>query len=240
MRPVESLLVPKPWHRGRVVLIGDAAHATSPHVGQGGAMAMEDAIVLAEEVTRGTARSRERYCRTAPPALSRDLGDLPTRSASGRSSTRAAAGGRLRRADDEVRPRHLRPYEDREGRDEGRRACRPADGEWPLRPPGCRILDLSAPESAERTPDCAARLGPAAPAARTAVDPRLPDVRAARRGWCAYQPPRKCTRAGTRSRRSTSPIRTRSSARTTTSPSPRLRGLRLRARGRRGDRSRRV
>jgi 2-polyprenyl-6-methoxyphenol hydroxylase-like FAD-dependent oxidoreductase len=53
VRPVESLLVPKPWHRGRVVLVGDAAHATSPHVGQGGAMAIEDAIVLAEEVTQG-------------------------------------------------------------------------------------------------------------------------------------------------------------------------------------------
>ena len=50
-RPVETVLVPPPWYRGRVVLIGDAAHATSPHVGQGGAMAMEDAIVLAEEVT---------------------------------------------------------------------------------------------------------------------------------------------------------------------------------------------
>jgi 2-polyprenyl-6-methoxyphenol hydroxylase-like FAD-dependent oxidoreductase len=53
VRPVESLLVPKPWHRGRVVLLGDAAHATSPHVGQGGAMAIEDALVLAEEVTSG-------------------------------------------------------------------------------------------------------------------------------------------------------------------------------------------
>jgi len=49
-RPVESLLVPTPWFRGRVVLIGDAAHATSPHVGQGAAMAIEDAVVLAEEV----------------------------------------------------------------------------------------------------------------------------------------------------------------------------------------------
>jgi 2-polyprenyl-6-methoxyphenol hydroxylase-like FAD-dependent oxidoreductase len=53
VRPVESLLVPTPWHRGRVVLVGDAAHATSPHVGQGGAMAIEDAIVLAEEVSGG-------------------------------------------------------------------------------------------------------------------------------------------------------------------------------------------
>jgi 2-polyprenyl-6-methoxyphenol hydroxylase-like FAD-dependent oxidoreductase len=50
-RPVETVLVPPPWYRGRVVLIGDAAHATSPHVGQGGAMAMEDALVLAEEIT---------------------------------------------------------------------------------------------------------------------------------------------------------------------------------------------
>jgi 2-polyprenyl-6-methoxyphenol hydroxylase-like FAD-dependent oxidoreductase len=49
-RPVESILVPAPWHRGRVVLIGDAAHATSPHVGQGAAMAMEDALVLADEL----------------------------------------------------------------------------------------------------------------------------------------------------------------------------------------------
>jgi 2-polyprenyl-6-methoxyphenol hydroxylase-like FAD-dependent oxidoreductase len=52
-RPVESLLVPPPWYRGRVVIIGDAAHATSPHVGQGAAMAIEDAIVLAEEATSG-------------------------------------------------------------------------------------------------------------------------------------------------------------------------------------------
>jgi 2-polyprenyl-6-methoxyphenol hydroxylase-like FAD-dependent oxidoreductase len=36
------------WHTGRVVLIGDAAHASSPMMGQGGCMAMEDAIVLAE------------------------------------------------------------------------------------------------------------------------------------------------------------------------------------------------
>ena len=36
------------WHAGRVVLIGDAAHASSPMMGQGGCMAMEDALVLAE------------------------------------------------------------------------------------------------------------------------------------------------------------------------------------------------
>jgi 2-polyprenyl-6-methoxyphenol hydroxylase-like FAD-dependent oxidoreductase len=36
------------WHRGRVVLIGDAAHASTPMMGQGGGMAVEDAYVLTE------------------------------------------------------------------------------------------------------------------------------------------------------------------------------------------------
>ena len=39
---------PDLWHQGRVVLVGDAAHAAPPHMGEGGAMAMEDAVVLAE------------------------------------------------------------------------------------------------------------------------------------------------------------------------------------------------
>ncbi|MCS4257809.1 FAD-dependent monooxygenase [Rhodococcus erythropolis] len=38
------------WHRGRVVLIGDAAHCCPPTVAQGGAQGLEDAIVLAEMV----------------------------------------------------------------------------------------------------------------------------------------------------------------------------------------------
>jgi 2-polyprenyl-6-methoxyphenol hydroxylase-like FAD-dependent oxidoreductase len=38
------------WHSGRVVLVGDAAHASSPMMGQGGCMAMEDACVPAKEL----------------------------------------------------------------------------------------------------------------------------------------------------------------------------------------------
>ena len=48
--PIEEVSVPAPWYRGRVVLIGDAAHASSPHIAQGASMAIEDAIVLSELV----------------------------------------------------------------------------------------------------------------------------------------------------------------------------------------------
>ncbi|WIX98881.1 FAD-dependent monooxygenase [Amycolatopsis mongoliensis] len=44
----ETHVLPPPWHRGRVVLIGDAAHACPPTLAQGGAQALEDATVLAE------------------------------------------------------------------------------------------------------------------------------------------------------------------------------------------------
>jgi 2-polyprenyl-6-methoxyphenol hydroxylase-like FAD-dependent oxidoreductase len=48
MRPAEVILVPSPWHHQRVLLIGDAAHATTPHMGSGACIAIEDAVVLAE------------------------------------------------------------------------------------------------------------------------------------------------------------------------------------------------
>jgi 2-polyprenyl-6-methoxyphenol hydroxylase-like FAD-dependent oxidoreductase len=51
-RPLESLLMPAPWYKGRVLLIGDAAHTTTPHLGQGAAQAVEDGVVLGELLTR--------------------------------------------------------------------------------------------------------------------------------------------------------------------------------------------
>jgi len=39
-----------PWHSGRTLLIGDAAHAASPATGQGASMALEDAVVLAKSL----------------------------------------------------------------------------------------------------------------------------------------------------------------------------------------------
>jgi len=51
-RPLEGLLMPRPWFKGRVVLIGDAVHATTPHLASGACIGIEDALVLAEEVGR--------------------------------------------------------------------------------------------------------------------------------------------------------------------------------------------
>jgi 2-polyprenyl-6-methoxyphenol hydroxylase-like FAD-dependent oxidoreductase len=47
----ETHVLDAPWNRGRVVLIGDAAHTCPPTIAQGGAMALEDAVVLAELLT---------------------------------------------------------------------------------------------------------------------------------------------------------------------------------------------
>lgn len=44
----ETHLLAEPWNRGRVVLIGDAAHACPPTLAQGAAQALEDAVVLCE------------------------------------------------------------------------------------------------------------------------------------------------------------------------------------------------
>ncbi|WP_422058168.1 FAD-dependent oxidoreductase [Sphingomonas sp.] len=51
-RPLEGMLVEGEWHRGRIALLGDAVHATTPHLGQGAGMAIEDSLVLAEELAR--------------------------------------------------------------------------------------------------------------------------------------------------------------------------------------------
>jgi 2-polyprenyl-6-methoxyphenol hydroxylase-like FAD-dependent oxidoreductase len=45
--PIEEVVLDG-WSRRSVVLIGDAAHATSPNMAEGAAMALEDGLVLAE------------------------------------------------------------------------------------------------------------------------------------------------------------------------------------------------
>ena len=51
-RPLEKLLMTTSWYRGRVVLLGDTVHATTPHLASGAGAAVEDALVLTEELGR--------------------------------------------------------------------------------------------------------------------------------------------------------------------------------------------
>jgi 2-polyprenyl-6-methoxyphenol hydroxylase-like FAD-dependent oxidoreductase len=63
------------WGKGRITLLGDAAHATTPNLGQGGCMAIEDGVILARHIARAhrgivdvtsalRAYEEERYPRT--------------------------------------------------------------------------------------------------------------------------------------------------------------------------------
>jgi 2-polyprenyl-6-methoxyphenol hydroxylase-like FAD-dependent oxidoreductase len=71
--PIECMLLPWPWFRGRVVIGGDAAHVFPPHLTQGAAMAVEDGYVLASEMlaesipieSRLMRYSKKRYGRCA-------------------------------------------------------------------------------------------------------------------------------------------------------------------------------
>jgi len=47
-----SLILPTPWHRGRVLLIGDAAHTCTPHLAYGAGIAVEDGVVLGDVLVR--------------------------------------------------------------------------------------------------------------------------------------------------------------------------------------------
>ncbi|MFV0644359.1 MAG: FAD-dependent monooxygenase [Sphingomonadaceae bacterium] len=51
-RPLAAKIQPRPWSMGRIVLLGDAVHATTPHLATGAGMAVESAIVLAQELAK--------------------------------------------------------------------------------------------------------------------------------------------------------------------------------------------
>lgn len=65
-RPLEALLVAPPWHVGRTGMIGDAIHATTPHLASGAGLAVEDGLLLggylakADDVEQGWRAFEER------------------------------------------------------------------------------------------------------------------------------------------------------------------------------------
>ncbi|MEV4825911.1 FAD-dependent monooxygenase [Micromonospora sp. NPDC049275] len=97
--PVHDLDPPARWSRGRICLVGDAAHAMPPHDGQSSSMALEDAQVLArclasaDDLTDAFARFQQlRESRVAAvAALARRTGSL-----------KFPTGARERRARDAV------------------------------------------------------------------------------------------------------------------------------------------
>jgi 2-polyprenyl-6-methoxyphenol hydroxylase-like FAD-dependent oxidoreductase len=98
-RPLENLLLPEPWYRGRVLLIGDAAHATTPHLAYGAGLAVEDGLVLGELVERcrtvddtldSFMKRRFERCRLVVDG-SRHLGELEMRRAPADEHRRAFA-----------------------------------------------------------------------------------------------------------------------------------------------------
>ncbi|MFS0735067.1 FAD-dependent monooxygenase [Microbacterium sp. 1P10UB] len=50
--PYSTVWVPYPWFRGRVMIMGDAAHTMTPYLGSGAAMSIEDGVVLAQELDK--------------------------------------------------------------------------------------------------------------------------------------------------------------------------------------------
>lgn len=50
VRPLEAFRLAPPWARGCVQLIGDAVHPTTPQLASGAGLAIEDALVLGEEL----------------------------------------------------------------------------------------------------------------------------------------------------------------------------------------------
>ena len=90
-----------PGLRGRVVLVGDAAHATSPNMAEGAAMALEDALVLAECLHRPDAVPAA--CRRSRPVADRE------RTGSGRRRIAVTELATSRRAVRNAGPARLRP-----------------------------------------------------------------------------------------------------------------------------------
>lgn len=63
------------YHHGRVALLGDAAHAMTPHLGQGACQAIEDAIVLASVAAPGTTPDLAAYTAARLPRTQKVVRD---------------------------------------------------------------------------------------------------------------------------------------------------------------------
>ena len=107
--PIHDMPPLPAWHRGRVVLLGDAAHAVSPSAGQGASLALEDAIVLAKCV-RDIPRLEDAF--VAFERLRRERVERVVRFSRERGSNKAASGPVARFLRDLLLPFFLKRFAD--------------------------------------------------------------------------------------------------------------------------------
>ena len=103
--PIHDLQSTPIWHKGPIVLMGDAAHATSPSAGQGASLALEDAIVLAK-CLRDLPRLEDAF--TAYERLRRERAEKIVRFARRRGTSKAASNAVTRWLRDLMLPLVLR------------------------------------------------------------------------------------------------------------------------------------
>ena len=187
-RPIERLLMPRPWFSGRVVLIGDTVHATTPHLAAGPCIGIEDALVLAEELGRASdvgqaleawqsaAGSAAGWSSRTPPGSARSRLPGATKPSTHRSCATASWHWR----------RRAEPHADRRRRldDGGQTAC--GASRRPLRVlhelEGCRVTPQAAVDRPVHLPRERRVLGPAAAGA----EDHLPEARRDAAGVSAH------------------------------------------------------
>ncbi|MEO8242880.1 MAG: FAD-dependent monooxygenase, partial [bacterium] len=78
------------WHRGRVVLLGDAAHAVGPHAGQGASLAIMDAFALSQAFASASdpATAFAQFQASSAPFVTKVVG-ITARNASNKRQTTA-------------------------------------------------------------------------------------------------------------------------------------------------------
>ncbi len=105
-RPMEPMLLASPWYRGRVLLIGDAAHSTTPQLSQGASIAIEDAALLSqllpqdrpiEKILQEFMSRRFERCRLVVET-SKQLGEWEVADFEGRSHPDADPAGLMAKA----------------------------------------------------------------------------------------------------------------------------------------------
>ena len=114
MTPIHTVPQLRQWHRGRMIVIGDAAHAPSPTSGQGASLAAEDAVLLALGLRDASTpeQALEEFVRARRARVERII------RMAARINQSKAPGPFARRLRDLVLPAILRRVAAREGHDE--------------------------------------------------------------------------------------------------------------------------